>query len=168
MAATTVIASYIKPDGTPEMGYVEFSLTVPAYQDTLDKTVTRTPVRAELDEAGHISVDLEPTSGADSDFVVTGLSYKVVETFTDVRGKKLYSRKYYVDVPSSVADVDLGDISAWASAPSPELLRLQHGITSARPSAATLGPGGIWYDETLGLPIFSDGNDWRDAAGNIV
>lgn len=40
--------------------------------------------------------------------------------------------------------------------------------TAARPSAASAGVRGQWYDTTLSKPIWSDGANWRDAAGNIV
>jgi hypothetical protein len=40
--------------------------------------------------------------------------------------------------------------------------------TAARPSAVTALVGAMWYDTTLGKPIFSDGAVWRDAAGAAV
>ena len=41
-------------------------------------------------------------------------------------------------------------------------------ITASRPAAATVGKGAQFYDTTLGLPIWSDGTNWRNAAGTIV
>ena len=39
------------------------------------------------------------------------------------------------------------------------------GPTSARPSAVTEGAGAQFFDTTLGVPIWSDGAVWRNAAG---
>jgi hypothetical protein len=40
--------------------------------------------------------------------------------------------------------------------------------TASRPSAATVGAGSCYYDTTLNKPAWSDGTNWRDAAGTIV
>lgn len=40
--------------------------------------------------------------------------------------------------------------------------------TAARPDAATVGARATIYDSTLGIPIVSDGTDWRDYAGAVV
>ena len=40
--------------------------------------------------------------------------------------------------------------------------------TAARPSASTVGAGSCYYDTTLSKPAWSDGTNWRDAAGTIV
>ncbi len=40
--------------------------------------------------------------------------------------------------------------------------------TASRPAANTAGDGAMYYDTTLDLPGFSDGTNWRDAAGTIV
>jgi hypothetical protein len=42
------------------------------------------------------------------------------------------------------------------------------GATGARPSASAVGQGAQWFDTTLGKPIWSDGTNWRDAAGTVV
>lgn len=40
--------------------------------------------------------------------------------------------------------------------------------TGSRPNAATVGNGAQYYDLTLHKPIWSDGTNWRDAAGSVV
>lgn len=40
--------------------------------------------------------------------------------------------------------------------------------TAARPSAATIGVGGYYYDTTLSKPGFSNGTVWKDAAGTTI
>lgn len=40
--------------------------------------------------------------------------------------------------------------------------------TATRPTAAAAGAGAQGYDTTLGIPIWSDGTVWRNAAGTIV
>lgn len=45
---------------------------------------------------------------------------------------------------------------------------VQVGVTGSRPAAATAGVGTQFYDTTLTKPIWSDGTNWRDAAGTIV
>lgn len=46
--------------------------------------------------------------------------------------------------------------------------RLASFTTAARPGAALLGRGAEIYDTTLNKPVWSDGTNWRDAAGTIV
>jgi hypothetical protein len=48
------------------------------------------------------------------------------------------------------------------------VLGLGTSTTAARPSAASAGAGGEWYDTTLAKPVWSDGTVWRDAAGTAV
>lgn len=40
--------------------------------------------------------------------------------------------------------------------------------TAGRPSAVALGAGSRYYDTTLGKPAWSDGTNWKDAAGTTV
>jgi hypothetical protein len=40
--------------------------------------------------------------------------------------------------------------------------------TGSRPAAATVGKGAQFYDTTLNKPIWSDGTNWKDAAGTTV
>lgn len=40
--------------------------------------------------------------------------------------------------------------------------------TGSRPTASVAGQGAQFYDTTLGLPIWSTGSVWKDAAGNTV
>jgi hypothetical protein len=41
-------------------------------------------------------------------------------------------------------------------------------VTGSRITASSAGVGGRWYDTTLGIPIWSNGTVWKDAAGNTV
>ena len=40
--------------------------------------------------------------------------------------------------------------------------------TALRPAAAVVGEGAVIYDDTLNLPIFSDGTSWKNLAGTVV
>lgn len=40
--------------------------------------------------------------------------------------------------------------------------------TAGRPSAATVGQGAMYYDTTLGIPIWSNGTVWKNASGTTV
>lgn len=40
--------------------------------------------------------------------------------------------------------------------------------TASRPSASTAGAGAMFYDTTLGKPIWSNGTAWTDATGTVV
>lgn len=42
------------------------------------------------------------------------------------------------------------------------------GATGSRPAAATAGTGAMWFDTTLGKPIWSTGAAWVDATGAVV
>lgn len=47
-------------------------------------------------------------------------------------------------------------------------LQLARYTTVGRPTAASVGQGGVVYDTTLSKPIYSDGTNWRDATGTVV
>lgn len=47
-------------------------------------------------------------------------------------------------------------------------LKTGRNVTASRPSAATVGAGAQFYDTTLGIPIWSDGSNWKNAAGSTV
>lgn len=50
-----------------------------------------------------------------------------------------------------------------------ELARVSgNGTTAARPSAATAGSGAMYFDTTLGKPVWSTGAAWVDATGAAV
>lgn len=49
-----------------------------------------------------------------------------------------------------------------------ECFRTGLNVTGSRPSAATAGAGSQFYDTTLGIPIWSNGTVWKDAAGTTV
>lgn len=51
---------------------------------------------------------------------------------------------------------------------SDDVLKTGKNVTGSRPSAATVGEGAQFYDTTLHKPIWSDGTNWRDAAGTVV
>ena len=42
------------------------------------------------------------------------------------------------------------------------------GATGSRPDPATAGSGAMWFDTTLGQPIFSNGTTWRKADGTAA
>lgn len=42
------------------------------------------------------------------------------------------------------------------------------GATASRPPASTAGVGAMWFDTTLGKPIWSTGSAWVDATGTAV
>lgn len=47
-------------------------------------------------------------------------------------------------------------------------LRAKNTTTDGRPAANSVSPGSQIYDTTLNKPIWSDGTNWRDAAGLVV
>lgn len=49
-----------------------------------------------------------------------------------------------------------------------DCLKTGQAVTASRPSASTMGAGAQFYDITLGVPIWSNGTDWKDAAGTTV
>lgn len=48
-------------------------------------------------------------------------------------------------------------------------LKLPGFTTAGRVSAATVGAGGVYYDSTLGVPVYSDGTNWKrfDTNANV-
>ena len=49
-----------------------------------------------------------------------------------------------------------------------DCLKVGRNTTANRPNAVTVGDGAQFYDTTLNKPIWSDGTNWRDAAGAVV
>lgn len=49
-----------------------------------------------------------------------------------------------------------------------DVLKTGRAVTGSRPAAATVGEGAQFYDTTLDIPIWSDGTNWRNAAGTVV
>ncbi len=77
--------------------------------------------------------------------------------------------------PSSQACITFGqarDTNLYRSAAdvlkTDDAFRTGSSVTGSRPSASAVGVGAQWYDTTLTKPIWSDGTNWRDAAGTIV
>lgn len=48
------------------------------------------------------------------------------------------------------------------------VFRAKSVVTGSRPAAATAGKGAQMYDSTLNIPIWSDGTNWKNAAGVAV
>ncbi len=48
------------------------------------------------------------------------------------------------------------------------MIRHQSYTTAGRPTASSAGAGAEYFDTTLNKPVYSDGTNWRDAAGTIV
>jgi len=67
-----------------------------------------------------------------------------------------------------------GSIDLYAGTTVGNRVRVMRGVfqlntsTTAARIAATWGAGMVYYDTTLGKPVFSDGTVWRDAAGTAV
>lgn len=64
----------------------------------------------------------------------------------------------------SVGPLELNGSHITARAP----LAIAATTTAGRPPAAAAGAGAQMYDTTLNKPIWSDGTNWRDAAGTVV
>jgi hypothetical protein len=73
---------------------------------------------------------------------------------TDVHGVK-NTRSIVHLRPGGFADVANGTVC-------------QTQTPASRPTPAAIGNGGQIYDATLHKPLWSDGTNWRDAAGTIV
>lgn len=108
---TEVVATYLKPNGDPAQGRVEFRLVAATYHDGLDAIFPTVGVTGVLDNTGGLSVELEPTSGVDAGFDATDMTYQVTERVTGARRDV-----YYVDIPSTPG-VDLGALTTYDSPP---------------------------------------------------
>ncbi len=71
------------------------------------------------------------------------------------------------DVPPLTAPVSrLSALSVGTAAG--EALRTGVATTGSRPAATAVPVGAQFYDSTLGVPIWSNGTVWKDAAGTTV
>jgi hypothetical protein len=93
----------------------------------------------------------------------------------DVRiptGKKFYFESVgtgnyiYRDAGTGETEVSSGATSV--KTPASMCFRTGRAVTGSRPTPANAGNGAMFYDTTLSKPIWSDGTNWRDAAGTIV
>jgi hypothetical protein len=74
-------------------------------------------------------------------------------------------------IESDTGLTKVGDgVSRWTDLPYPgtRVKGIQTFSTLDRPSASAEGVGAAYYDTTLGLPGFSNGTVWKDAAGNVI
>lgn len=96
----TVTATYLNMDGTPATGSVLFRPT--AEKSSIASTIVLpSPITAQLDVNGSISVQLPATT--DPDLQVTGWHYKVVER---VPG----GGEYYIEVPHDGGPINLANV----------------------------------------------------------
>jgi hypothetical protein len=54
------------------------------------------------------------------------------------------------------------------SMPEGQVVQTGRGPSTARPPAAAVGPGALFYDTTLRRPVWSNGTAWTDALGSPV
>ncbi|PPF64525.1 hypothetical protein C5E11_03800 [Clavibacter michiganensis] len=105
-----------------------------------------TVVRSRFDKRGRLGM-VDTAVPADAD-VATGEQMFYVATTAG-------APKLMIKGKDSAGTVFIRSIS----------LASQSGTTANRPSAATVGVNGRYYDTTLSKPIWSDGTIWRDATG---
>lgn len=108
MAKTTINGTILRPDDTPETGYILFRLAETAALDGIE--YSRVPIRVNLDVDGEFTVELHPND--DAGWSVEGNSYLVEERF----GGKA-PRRFYMVVPTSVPALDYADLATYGNAP---------------------------------------------------
>lgn len=85
-------------------------------------------------------------------------------------GPWINGKMYWGPIPVSGApDVELSRPSANVmEMGANDVFRTGRVATGSRPSAATVGQGASIFDTTLNKQVWSDGTNWRDAAGSVV
>lgn len=107
----------------------------------------------------------EVTRAASTDPVLLGL----VDGDTSARVTLRADGQMQYGPGNASADVTFGRLAAGVMGTGASYcLRTGRAATGARPSASTMGEGSQFFDTTLNKPIWSDGTDWRDAAGTVV
>jgi hypothetical protein len=85
--------------------------------------------------------------------------------------------RFAIGSDASLVRTNAGNIDVYSgpTAADADAFRIMRGVfrnralaTASRPSASAVGAGGQYYDTTLNKPVYSDGTNWRDAAGTIV
>lgn len=69
---------------------------------------------------------------------------------------------------TSLKPAAAGVIQATTPAAGIGVFRTGSGTTVQRPSATTVGAGAMYFDTTVGTPIWSTGTAWVDATGTLV
>jgi hypothetical protein len=102
---------------------------------------------------------------------ISGTVHKIYVTFTVASGKTVRISRIFGSSGNIEQKAFLTTNGGTAYGPLVmSATYVKHGTftTGGRPSASTAGAGATVYDTTLGLPIFSDGTVWRNAAGTAV
>lgn len=107
----------------------------------------------------------EVTRAANTDPVLLGL----VEGDTSARLTVRADGQLQLGPGNASADVTFGRLAAGVvGTGTGYCIRTGRATTGSRPSASAMGEGSQFFDTTLNKPIWSDGTDWRDAAGTVV
>jgi hypothetical protein len=111
-------------------------------------------------------------SGAPNDLrlgfylITTSADYLVWRPFVLALPIASYTKRDAIRVLSSLVNIDTSAKAGVCQTTRP--FRTGSSATGSRPSASAVGAGTQWYDTTLGKPIWSNGTDWKDAAGTTV
>lgn len=110
LTTRTITAHYERADTTPSVGYVDFVPTAPLASTAEDAIIWPAPVRAGLDDTGHLSHTLLVT-GTDN-LLPAGWVYTITE-YIDGTTRPAW----LAEVPAGVGSLDLADISPLVSQP---------------------------------------------------
>lgn len=110
LTTITVTGTFLKGDGTPEDGYLEFSNGVALVSTGDNVIVSPSSFRARLTDAGQISVALPATN--DPDWMPTGWTWQVTQQL-DGGGTRTYSITLPHDAVGGTVDLaDLAPVQA--------------------------------------------------------
>lgn len=150
------------------------SRTVEPAQIIAVNTNTRPPSAIGMKRSReHVTIDITHMVGA------VQVTPSVGEIWLIVRDKGIWKldRQVPFNTPAVLEESVPGQIRIGGTGPvtlagsevqinSP--LRISCHSTDSRPPASSAGQGAQIYDTTLSKPIWSDGTEWRDAAGSVV
>lgn len=191
----TVRGTYLKPDGTPDAGHVSFTSTTFVRHSVTDDVVTPGSLRATLDGAGDVTLQVPATN--DPAWSPVGWLYRVTVYLST--GPVTFDAAIPYDAPGGILDLsellptpatsgalyaayshthaDL-DMSALAFLPASSIdssgatsavAQLQAAITSAEeadiPGRVWIPPGTFLIDEPL---IVTRPGLWLDGLGHLV
>lgn len=102
------------------------------------------------------------------DGLATSLPVRFLDEATTGFMRSASGQIRFVGAGTVMADIDPTAIHSRAHLRADKTVRCGSGASGSRPNASVNGAGSMWFDTTLGKPIWSNGSVWVDATGAAV
>jgi len=186
----TLTGTFLDGSGQPVAGQVTFAPSVELVDATSEEIVCEAPVVVAVNSGGQFSVQLYATDNVG--LVPAGWTWSITEL---ISGLAPYTWSFFLpytsgstqDISALTPALPVAPMAAYlpesggtvtglltlggspaALTATTGTLASGSGPTTGRPSASAAGVAAMWFDTTLGIPVWSDGSAWVNATGTPV